>query len=191
MNIKSKQITRLILTLSVLWVTFSGHYTFTHGLIAFLGVVSILLVCYFSVKMRVLNHQGHPLYFPFIQFSHYWMWLVVEILKANIIVTKSVISPTLSIKPLLKAIPSSQKTEVGKVIFANSITLTPGTVAINITVNNDILVHALHAHELDDLEGGQMDRRVSLLEPSMVSGMTCEIPSPSNVVESDKAGESK
>lgn len=77
------------------------------------------------------------------------------------------LSPSMPIKPLLKVIPADQKTEVGKVIFANSITLTPGTVAINISNDGNIIVHALHEDSIAELEGGEMNRRVIQLERSM------------------------
>lgn len=172
---KVKQIIRLISTLVLLWVLLSWNISFEHLLVASLGVISVALVCYYSVKMKVLNHKGQPLYFPFLHFFMYLLWLMVEIFKSNIAVAKRVIDPKMPIKPILKAIPAPQHTEIGKVIFSNSITLTPGTVAINITKENEILVHALHQGELDDLEKGEMGPRVAQLEPPMVAGMTCDI----------------
>lgn len=177
---KINEILRLAATLILLWLLLSDVSNPLlsdkfNPLIAILGVASIALVCYFAVKMKVLRHKGQPLYFPFLHFFLYWVWLMVEIFKSNIAVAKRVMDPAMPIKPILKAIPAVQHTEIGKVIFANSITLTPGTVAINITKDDEILVHALHKGELDDLERGEMGPRVARLEPPMVAGLTCDI----------------
>ena len=157
---------RLVFTLVLLWVLFSGIFK---PLLLILGLISIVIVCYFAVHMRVLEHRGQPIYFRPLHIVRYWCWLVIEILKSNWDVTKRVFSPSLPIKPLLKAIPATQKTELGRVIYANSITLTPGTVAINFTKEGDILVHALHEDSIRDLETGYMGDRVAELEPPLTS----------------------
>jgi len=161
---KRRQLYRLIIALAILWLLFSGLFTPLH---LFLGALSITMSLYIAVRMDVLMHKGQPLYFRFWGVLQYCVWLIGQILLSNFDVVRRVFSPTLDIKPILKAIPSDQKTELGRVVYANSITLTPGTVAINIAKNGDVLVHALHADELEDLEEGSMGRRVSRLEPKI------------------------
>ena len=157
---------RLLTTLAFLWLLLSGIFK---PLLLILGVISIAIVAYFAVKMRVLEHRGQPIYFRPFHIVRYWCWLLIEILKSNWDVTLRVFHPSLPIKPLLKAIPATQKTEIGRVIYANSITLTPGTVAINIAHNGDILVHALHEDSIKELEDGYMSKKVSQLEPDFAS----------------------
>jgi multicomponent Na+:H+ antiporter subunit E len=147
-----------------LWLLLSGIFT---PLLLILGALSIAVVGYLSVKMKVLAHRGQPIYFRPLHLALYWCWLIVEILKSNLEVTKLILQPSLPIKPLLKAIPAKQKTEIGRVIYANSITLTPGTVAINIAKNGDVLVHALHEDSIVELEKGHMGDRVCQLEPPL------------------------
>jgi multicomponent Na+:H+ antiporter subunit E len=159
---KKRQLYRLGITLIFLWVLLSGIFTPLHLL---LGLISIVITLYISVRMDVLMHKKQPLYFRFFRVLGYFLWLIGQILLSNLDVVRRIFSPTLDIKPILKAIPSSQKTELGRVFYANSITLTPGTVAINIAKNGDVLVHSLHADVLSDLEKGTMGKRVSLLEP--------------------------
>ena len=161
---KKRQLYRLAITLSFLWVLLSGIFTPLH---LSLGLISIVIALYISVRMDVLMHKKQPLYFRFLRVLQYFVWLIGQILLSNLDVVRRIFSPTLDIKPILKAIPSSQETELGRVIYANSITLTPGTVAINIAKNGDVLVHALHADVLSDLEKGTMGKRVSLLEPRL------------------------
>jgi multicomponent Na+:H+ antiporter subunit E len=161
---KKRQLYRLAITLIILWLLLSGIFTPLHLL---LGLISIVITLYMSVRMNVLMHKKQPLYFRFFRVLQYLLWLIGQILLSNLDVVRRIFSPTLDIKPILKAIPSSQETELGRVIYANSITLTPGTVAINIAKNGDVLVHALHADILSDLEKGTMGKRVSLLEPKL------------------------
>lgn len=130
-----------------------------------LGAMSIALVCYISVRMKVLEHRGQPIYFRPLAILRYWCWLIAEILRSSWDVTKTILDPSLPIKPYLKIVPATQKTELGRVIYANSITLTPGTVAINIGKNGDVLVHALHEDGITALEQGVMADKVCKLEP--------------------------
>ena len=89
--------------------------------------------------------------------------LAVEIAKSNIAVTKTILSSSMPIKQKLFNVPYTQRTDLGQVIFANSITLTPGTVTVE-TEDGHFLVHAL-SYSHDDLEAlAVMDRRVRAAE---------------------------
>ena len=93
----------------------------------------------------------------------YCFWLLKEILKSNIAVTKTILSPQIKIKQNMFDVPLSPKSEAAQVIFANSITLTPGTVTT--VLDGDILeVHALSSDMADDVKSGAMDKKVSWLE---------------------------
>jgi multicomponent Na+:H+ antiporter subunit E len=175
---EKRQFYRLAIALIILWLLLSGIFTTLHLL---LGLLTVLIVLYLSVRMDVLMHKKQPLYFRFFGVLKYCFWLIGQILLSNFDVVRRVFSPTLDIKPILKAIPSAQKTELGRVIYANSITLTPGTVAINISPNGDVLVHALHADVLADLEKGTMGERVCLLEPSLGDGLSEKVDQKSDV----------
>lgn len=93
----------------------------------------------------------------------YGFWLVIEILKSNIDVIKRILSPSLPISPRWVTIKSSQASEFGEVVYANSITLTPGTISIDVNDNN-IDVHALSQSGVEGLATGEMDKRVTLAE---------------------------
>ena len=73
----------------------------------------------------------------------YFAWLVAEIIKANLAVARIILSPRMKVQPHLIEIPAEQTTLLGEVIFANSITLTPGTISIETFDKHHILVHAL------------------------------------------------
>jgi multicomponent Na+:H+ antiporter subunit E len=93
----------------------------------------------------------------------YVPWLLWEILKANVDVARIILHPKLPIRPHLFRVEASQRSEVGQVIYANSITLTPGTISLDVR-DNGILVHALTDEAADELKKGEMDGRVTRLE---------------------------
>lgn len=149
----------LFLTLAAFWLLNSGHYT---GLILILGLASIVLVLIISRKMDVVDHESQPIHLKPKIFGYY-LWLIKEIIQANITVVKHIWLGKDSISPTLEKITISQQTDMGKVIYANSITLTPGTVAIDLA-GDEIIVHALLRKDIQSLKAGEMDRRVSMLE---------------------------
>lgn len=141
------------------WMLLSGEVSLHHGLILGLGVFSVFLVVAIAFRMDVVDHEGHPVHLT-PRFISYWAWLLVEIVKASIDVTKRIWSPALPISPALYILKASQPTELGQVVYANSITLTPGTVTIRLD-KGDLLVHAIAVDLGEDLAGGEMDRRVT------------------------------
>ena len=145
-----------------LWLLLSGFFK-TQLLI--LGIVSVIIVVGLAYRMRVLEHRGQPIYFRFLSIIKYWGWLIEQIVRSNIDVTRRVWSRNLDIKPMLRRVSATPDTEMGRVIYANSITLTPGTTAINFTPDDDILVHALHEDSLLELEEGEMAERIREVEP--------------------------
>jgi len=149
----------LFLTLAAFWLLNSGHYT---PLILSLGLISIALVIYVAHRMDVVDHESQPLRIPF-KIPGYHLWLVKEIILANITVVKHIWLGNSTISPVLTRIKAHQKTDMGKVIYANSITLTPGTVTVDLA-GDDITVHALLRDNIEELQTGEMDRRICRLE---------------------------
>jgi len=93
----------------------------------------------------------------------YWFWLGREIIKSNIDVAGRILSPRLPISPNIFTVRAGQKTDLGRVTYANSITLIPGTVAMD--VDEDVItVHALTEDAAADLKRGEMNRRVCNVE---------------------------
>lgn len=141
------------------WLLLSGHFT---GLLIGLGVASCLVVLVIARRMDVIDRESHPVHMT-PRACGYWVWLVKEIVLANIDVAKRILAPGLPVKPHLIRVKATQHDELGKVIFANSITLTPGTVTVDID-GDEFVVHALSQEAADDLATGEMDRRVTALE---------------------------
>ena len=150
----------LFLGLTAFWLLNSGHYT---TLILSLGGASIAFVIYISHRMDVIDHESLPLHLSWTKLPVYILWLLKEVVVSNISVVKHIWLGNDSISPTLSTMQVNQKTEIGKVIYANSITMTPGTVTVDLA-GDQITVHSLLRENIDTLELGEMDRRVSQLE---------------------------
>ncbi len=145
------------------WLLLSGH--FHDPLLLGLGAASCVLVLIIAHRMDVIDHESHPHHLGW-RVIVYFPWLVWEITKANIAVAKIILDPKLPISPVLFWLRGSQKTEVGRVVYANSITLTPGTVTVDM-VGDRLEIHALTREAAEDLMSGAMDRRVTRVEGEM------------------------
>jgi len=147
----------LFVILVCLWLLMSGHYTF---LIISLGILSCAFCVYLANRAKLIDDEGLPLFFlP--RLLGYLMWLFKEILISNLNTAKAIISN--NIKPETFTVKASQITDVAKVTYANSITLTPGTVTTKIN-NNTFEVHALNTDFGNDVRSNEMDKKVKLLE---------------------------
>jgi len=149
----------LFAALAAVWLLLSGHF---EPLLLGFGVASCAFVCALARRFDVVDHESHPLHMSLL-LPGYWLWLLVEIVKANIDVARRVIDPRLPIDPRLFEVRTSQRTDLGRVIYANSITLTPGTISVDLAPDR-ILVHALAAEGEAALLEGTMDRKVTALE---------------------------
>ena len=149
----------LVTVLVVFWLLWSGHYT---GLLISLGAASVILVVWICHRMDVVDHEGQPLALRLTVLT-YWLWLAGEIVKSSIDVAKRVLFPSEGITPIVARLEASQKTLVGRVTYANSITLTPGTVTIDIN-DKELNVHALTLDGISELGKGEMDHRVAAVE---------------------------
>ena len=146
-------------SLTVLWLLLSGIF---QPLILGFGAVSVLLVLVIAHRMDVIDHEGVPIHLRFRIFG-YLVWLAKEVAKSNIAVVKLILDPSLPISPRVIRVKSSQTTDLGRVIHANSITLTPGTVSIEIEPG-EIIVHAISREAAEGTLEGSIDRRVTAVE---------------------------
>lgn len=154
-----KQALILFAHLMLVWLLLSGHYDAT--LITY-GVLSCVFVVALTAHLGMLDEEALPVQLglrPFV----YLPWLFKEIVLSNIAVAKVILDPNLPIRPRLLRIRASQRTDVTQVMYANSITLTPGTVTLDVR-DNELLVHSLTEESAAGLLTGEMDRRVARLE---------------------------
>jgi multicomponent Na+:H+ antiporter subunit E len=151
----------VIVTLFAFWLVLSGYFT---AFLIGMGVLSAIAVTAFAHRMEVVDHEGHPVHLTRKAFT-YWPWLLKEIVKSAWGVSRIILNPRLPISPTMVRIQATQKTPVGKVVYANSITLTPATISVTVE-DNEILVHALTRQGAEQLQRGDMDRRVTAFEGS-------------------------
>lgn len=147
------------LTLAGGWLLLSGYY---QALILSLGAISVIVTVAIVLRMETCDHETHPVHLTFRAFT-YWPWLALEIIKANIDVAKRIVGPAKNISPTVFKVKSSQQSELGQVIYANSITLTPGTTTMDIQ-DGTFVVHTIAREVGADLSKGDMDRRVTKME---------------------------
>lgn len=149
----------LFVLLFALWLLLSGH---GEPLLLALGAVSSAAAVTIAWRMDVIDREGHPVQLSW-RVLLYWPWLLWQIVKANVAVARLILHPALPIAPMILHARTSQRSELGQVIYANSITLTPGTVSVDVA-ESAIRVHCLSRAFAADIESGEMDVRVSRVE---------------------------
>jgi multicomponent Na+:H+ antiporter subunit E len=147
----------LFFILFSLWLLMSGHY---NVLIISLGIISCAFCVYVAKRGKLIDDEGLPIFFmP--RLLNYLIWLFKEILKSNLSTAKVIING--KVEPETFTVKTSQVTDVAKVTYANSITLTPGTVTTKIQ-KGVFEVHALNSDFGNDVRTNEMDKKVTWLE---------------------------
>ena len=147
----------LFFILFSLWLLMSGHY---NVLIISLGIISCAFCVYVAKRGKLIDDEGLPIFFmP--RLLNYLIWLFKEILKSNLSTAKVIING--KVEPETFTVKTSQVTDVAKVTYANSITLTPGTVTTKIQ-KGVFEVHALNSNFGNDVRTNEMDKKVTWLE---------------------------
>jgi multicomponent Na+:H+ antiporter subunit E len=141
------------------WLALSGHYT---PLILSFGVASCVLVVYVARRMDVVDHEGVPFHVAG-SFLLYLPWLLKEVFVANVQVAKLILDPKLPISPRMVVFHGTQQTDLGRAIYANSITLTPGTITTGVE-GQEFQIHALSGADLETDEEQEMDIRCTRVE---------------------------
>lgn len=151
----------MYLLLLIFWIIFNGQFTleiFTIGLVVCAAI--FYFICRFvdySVKKELL------LYKRSIFLLRYFFILFIEIIKANISTLKLMLSVKREIEPVLVTFKSPLKTDFAKVILANSITMTPGTITISLE-GDEYKVHCLDKELMEGLVDGVFVQELKKLE---------------------------
>lgn len=141
------------------WLIFSGRFDIFHIL---LGIASCLIVS--GISSRLLFPKGvlPRLAKCWIKFAGYLPWLIIQIFSANLHVLFLTFHPRMThlINPKTIEFKTCLKSDVSRTTFANSITLTPGTITIYATVMGKFIVHCI-----DDKSGkglpGKMEEKIA------------------------------
>ena len=159
--IGSMRVGLLFIVLMAGWLLMSGHY---NGLLISLGVISVTFCVLLSHAINASDEEGLPTHI-FARLPSYLFWLFGEIIKSNYATAKFILNGHSD--PEIFYVTATQNTAAGIATYANSITLTPGTVTMDInedSAKDQFLVHALHADFGEDVRSNDMDRRVTALE---------------------------
>ena len=148
--------------LYLFWLLLSGYFG---SFLLAAGAGCAAAVVLIARRMDIVDREGHPIHLGLRALLSYWPWLVKEIVKSGWDVSRRILDPRLPVSPTLARFKPSQTTVLGLVIHANSITLTPGTISVEVNAG-EFLVHALTRDAAAGLAGGEMDRRVAKLEGS-------------------------
>lgn len=152
-------ITRTGPLLAIFWLVLSGHF---NPLFLSLGALSVGLVCWISLRSENTSRGNIPPRMV-LRLPAYFLWLGMEVLRSSLAVTRLVWSPRPTLRPAMGVTPAERLSALGQATYANSITFTPGTLAL--TVDDDgIEVHSLKEADIAHLRAGQMLRRVRRLE---------------------------
>ncbi|MDJ0926710.1 MAG: Na+/H+ antiporter subunit E [Gammaproteobacteria bacterium] len=145
----------LFVVFALAWLLWSGLYK---TLLLVLGVLSCGLVVVLARRME-LTETGAVTLGLLPRIPRYWGWLFVEIVKSNIEVARVILDPRLRIQPQVVEIDAETRTDAGQAILGNSITLTPGSVTLDV-YDGKLTVHCLTDAGAAALRAGEMNRRV-------------------------------
>jgi multicomponent Na+:H+ antiporter subunit E len=137
------------------WLIFSGHFDVFH---LSLGVMCAALVSVFSYDLLLPDVPSPNKLLKVGRFVQYVPWLLYQVVVANLHVVYLVLAPA-KIRPQIIHFKTSLESDLSKVSLGNSITLTPGTITLDI-VDGEFYVHALDDKVAEDLLTGEMQRRV-------------------------------
>ena len=149
----------MALPLAVFWLVLSGQ---DGSLFLTLGGLSVALVCWVSWRAGLTEQHARTVPIT-LHMPRYLLWLGKEVLVSSASVVRKVWSPRPGLRPVVAATPSRDLPDLSQVIYANSITLTPGTLSLHLT-DDRIEVHSLDSTDIETLEDGAMLAQVRRLE---------------------------
>ncbi|MDJ0908781.1 MAG: Na+/H+ antiporter subunit E [Woeseiaceae bacterium] len=157
-NARKQVLGRLILLALLLvaaWLLWSGLYK---PLLLILGAVSCVLTLWVVKRMGYFDADVFAFRYN-IRLMGFWGWLGAEIVRSSIAVARHVLSPTLKVEPRVVRLDVSHLEPVDQALLGNSITLTPGTLSLDVD-QGELLVHALDVDGAQGLIDGEMQKRV-------------------------------
>jgi multicomponent Na+:H+ antiporter subunit E len=147
-----------IITLAI-WFLLSGKFDLFH---ISLGLISCFIVAFFSGDLLFESPKLKELAVLWPRFIGYIPWLLYQVLRSNFHVMYLVFHPRMMelIDPRIIEFNSRLKGDFSRVTFANSITLTPGTITVNVTIYGEFSVHVIDKHSGESLPG-EMEERIA------------------------------
>ncbi len=155
------------LLLYATWIVLSGKFEFKYLMFGVLssGLVTFMTMDLFHPKEDLGKKEAVGLRFLLVsgwRFSLYIIWLLFNIIKSNLQVAYLVLHPKMPIQPGLLRFKARLRTNLGQIILANSITLTPGTITVELN-EGTYLVHALVPEAAQSLLEAQMQNKLEAI----------------------------
>jgi multicomponent Na+:H+ antiporter subunit E len=155
------RLTLAVLTLFVLWLLLSGNYQ-TWLILSGLGTAIIVVVA--TARSEITDEEGFPVE-SLPRGLVYWAWLCWQIVLSSLTVSRIILTPRLPISPTMTLVEAAQTSAVGITTYANSITLTPGTISVEVGERaRCVWVHALTRDGADGLHDDPMNERVAWMD---------------------------
>ena len=148
----------LAAVLAIAWLLWSGLYK---PLLLGLGALSCALTLIIARRMGYFEKEVFAFRYN-LSLIGFWAWLGKEIVKSSLQVARIVLTPTLRIDPKVVELDASDLDPVDQALLGNSITLTPGTLTLDVHEGR-MLVHALTPESAAAVLDGEMIRRVAAL----------------------------
>lgn len=143
------------------WIIFNGKIT---GEILWIGTFVSAGVFWFICKFMDYSIQKEKRFYQRIWgFCKYAYLLLTEIVKANVTVGHMILTQREEMEPVLVSFHTNLKTDIARVILANSITLTPGTITVTIE-GNELTVHCLDKSLAEGIEDSVFEQKLKELE---------------------------
>lgn len=155
---------RLVLisaTLFGYWLLLSGHYD--TWLVASGAVLSVAVVA-FSLFKGITDEEGFPIE-KLPRGLIYWPWLGWQMILSALNVSRLILDPKLPISPTMVKVDTLQKSAVGLTTYANSITLTPGTISVEVSEKGSaVWVHAITRENAQGFSDDKMNRMAAWMD---------------------------
>lgn len=149
----ARQFTANTLALFIIWLLLSEEYNLSHMILGF------MVSC--GVAWLNTGYPHSPFHnFPWWRQVRYWPWLFLRIIESSWHLTTIILNPALPIKPKLLTYKSHLKHRGAILMLGNSITLTPGTITVDVN-GNHLIVHAIDEASGEDLISGRIERKLS------------------------------
>lgn len=148
----------ILVSLFLFWLLLSGHGEL---LILGFGILSALIVTLLLRKMDRIDTEIIA-FRPGLRVIHYFGWLLWQVVLSNIDVARRIWNPALPIRPCWQRLDTSVSTPLEKTLYANSITLTPGTLTTDVREDH-FMIHSLTPEGIEELRKGEMEERIRRL----------------------------
>lgn len=140
--IKTRFLSNMLL--SFIWLAVTGNFTFENFIFGFLlGFILLWLI--------TTNRREDKYFYRGPKLIAFIFYFIYELIKANVQVAYDVITPSFYMKPGIIKIPLTAKSNLEITLLANLISLTPGTLSLDVSDDRSVLyVHAMYVHDKDE-----------------------------------------